>query len=748
MRAAWFAGIAVVLAALDDAALAQEQQPARLPPIDVIGTTPLRGTGTPLPEVPGNVQSFSGRDLGRQRPADLADFLDANANSVTVSSPSGNPFQSDVAFRGFTASPLLGTPQGLSVFVDGVRVNEMFGDIVNWDLIPVSAIAGIQLIPGSNPVFGLNTLGGALAVTTKSGIDSPGASVEASAGSFGRRTLTFAAGGASEGLDAFVTGNLLNDDGWRDYSSSRIRQLFAKLGWRNADSDASAGVMLADNHLFGTQALPVSMLGNPRQAYTWPDGSHNRLAFVNLGANTRPSGASVLSGTLYYRGVTSSGVNSNVNADLDEPDSPPAFNVDSTIDARGYGAALQVALQPESMPGNQLTLGIAADLGDANFQQSSQPAAITAQRETVGYAPFVRITDADATTRQYGIYALDTLRVSDTIVATVSMRYNYASIAISDRTGQTPALNGTSTYRRLNPAAGATWNVGDGSTLYANWSQGMRVPTPVELTCADPNAPCSLPNIFVSDPPLLPVIGTTVEIGARGRWSAQGGARGGWSAAAFRTDLRNDIQFVAAGAGAANAGYFQNVGDTRREGFELGVSGSWNSLGFTARYSYTRATFETAFVENSPNNSTASPDGTITVSPGDRIPGIPTQLLKLGATWSPLPSLDIGAKLIAASSQYPRGDENNQDKNGPVPGYALVNLDLRYRFSPGWELFASINNLFDTRYQNFGILGVNFFRGPNNTYAPALAQPEQFRAPGAPIGAWVGVRYAFSDGLR
>src|SRR5262249_15341544 len=153
----------------------------------------------------------------------------------------------------------------------------MFGDIVNWDLIPVSAIAGIQVIPGSNPVFGLNTLGGALVVTTKNGIEYPGASVEASAGSFGRRTLGFAAGGAQEAFDGFVTGNLLDEDGWRDYSPTRIRQLFAKLGWRGGDSDASLGVMLADNSLYGTQVLPVSMLDNPRQAYTWPDGTHNRL---------------------------------------------------------------------------------------------------------------------------------------------------------------------------------------------------------------------------------------------------------------------------------------------------------------------------------------------------------------------------------------------------------------------------------------------------------------------------------------
>jgi outer membrane receptor protein involved in Fe transport len=276
----------------------------------------------------------------------------------------------------------------------------------------------------------------------------------------------------------------------------------------------------------------------------------------------------------------------------------------------------------------------------------------------------------------------------------------------------------------------------------------MRVPTPVELTCANPNAPCTLPNIFVADPPLLPVIGTTFELGARGAWSMEGGAQGRWSAAAYRTDLRNDIEFVAASSSAANSGYFQNIGRTRREGLELGASASRGSLTFAASYSYTRATFKTGFVENSPNNSTAGTDGTIAVNSGDRIPGIPAQLLKLRATWSPLPPLEIGATLIAASNQYARGDENNLDNGGPVPGYAVLNLDFRYRLCPGWELFANMTNAFDTRFQNFGILGINFFRGPGNSYAPALAQPEQFRAPGAPFGAWIGIRYAFSDALR
>ncbi len=164
--------------------------------MQVVGTTPLPGLGTPLADVPANVQSFNRSDFDRQRPLELTDFLGANANSVAVSAAQGNPYQQDISFRGFIASPLLGAPQGLSVFQDGVRLNEALGDVVNWDLLPQSAISSIQLVPGSNPVFGLNTLGGALAIYTRSGAQYPGAAAELTAGSFGRSGVELEYGGA------------------------------------------------------------------------------------------------------------------------------------------------------------------------------------------------------------------------------------------------------------------------------------------------------------------------------------------------------------------------------------------------------------------------------------------------------------------------------------------------------------------------------------------------------------------------
>ena len=99
----------------------------------------------------------------------------------------------------------------------------------------------------------------------------------------------------------------------------------------------------------------------------------------------------------------------------------------------------------------------------------------------------------------------------------------------------------------------------------------------------------------------------------------------------------------------------------------------------------------------------------------------------------------------AFSRQFARGDENNRDANGQVPGYAVLNLDASYRLARNWELFAKVANLFDQRYQTVGVLGRNFFNGPGNAFDAALAAPEQFRPPGAPRAAWVGIRHLIDD---
>jgi outer membrane receptor protein involved in Fe transport len=279
-------------------------------------------------------------------------------------------------------------------------------------------------------------------------------------------------------------------------------------------------------------------------------------------------------------------------------------------------------------------------------------------------------------------------------------------------------------------------------TAYASYNEGARAPTAVELTCADPDAPCKLPNDFLADPPLDKVVSKTAEIGARGL----AGTIWHWSAAAYRTRLENDIEFISAGAGATNAGFFANVGTTRRQGVELALEARTEPVSWAVRYTFLDATFRSPFLESSPANSSADDEGVIAVEPGKRIPANPRHILKVRADWAVAPKLFVGANVVTSAGSFARGDENNQDVNGPLPGYTLVNLDGRYLVSSNFEVYARVNNVLDRRYYNFGVVGENFFTGPGRTFGPAAGvdpQPEQFRGPGAPRGAWLGVRYSF-----
>jgi len=247
----WLAAWCSALSALAQQADPNQNPAAQLetPTVEVIGTTPVPGIGTPINEVPANVQVITGSEMRNQESISVPDYLERNVGSISINEAQGNPFQPDVNFRGFTASPLLGVPQGLSVFQDGVRVNDPFGDVVNWDLIPQGAISTMTLVPGSNPVFGLNTLGGSLAINTKSGRQYPGGQVTLFGGSSDTYSGNFEYGGVKDNFDYYVYGNYFDSQGWRDYSPSTVQQIFGKVGYQTADLDVDLSYTFGDNTL-------------------------------------------------------------------------------------------------------------------------------------------------------------------------------------------------------------------------------------------------------------------------------------------------------------------------------------------------------------------------------------------------------------------------------------------------------------------------------------------------------------------
>jgi outer membrane receptor protein involved in Fe transport len=495
----------------------------------------------------------------------------------------------------------------------------------------------------------------------------------------------------------------------------------------------------ANNRLEGTQTLPRSFLDDIRQAYTFPDRTTNRLAFLTVKASRFLSPEALVGGTAYARRLRTKNLASNVNGSFaEDADEPEATNDESAIDQKSYGAGVQLTLDGRLHGrANRFVAGASADFGDARFTRRTQPAAFDTSRGAVASGDFALVTDARSREAHYGVFLHETLTLSDAWIVTASTRWSLARIRIEDSSGNDPGLAGSHRFTRASPALAVTFKPAHGLTTYASYTQSMRAPTPIELTCADPEAPCKLPNNFLSDPALKLVAARTMEIGARGAWSEDGT----WSAALYRTDLDDDIQFVASGSGATNAGFFRNVGSTRRQGVELLLTQAVGALALEARASLIAATFRSRFSESSPNNSSADMAGTIEVEAGRRIPGIPARSLKLRARYAPGEKWSIAASYAAYGAVFARGDENNRDAAGRIGGFGVADIDARWRLARGTEIYAAVGDVLDRRYANFGVLGRNVFANPGRTFDAAHPVSETFVAPGAPRGMWIGLRH-------
>ena len=740
--------------------------------IEVISTTPLPGIGTSINQVPSNVQSVGAKDLAKQHTLEMSDYINNNLGGVTVTEGQSNPYMADVNFRGFTASPLAGAPQGLSVFQDGVRINEPFGDTVNWGLIPQSAISSINLMPGSNPVFGLNTLGGALSVNTKSGASYPGLFAEVMAGSWARRGFNAGYGGttnlsAGSNIDYFVTANFNKENGWRDYSQSEVNQLFVKVGWQDEKSDLDLSLTLAHNNLNGVQTLPKSWLNKPEIGYTFPDSIGNHMQMLTLKGSHFFNDDHLVGANFYVRNSRINNFASNTNDCFSSAETAAGeacdqaliepvdianqgSNEQSSTAQLGYGFAAQYSYLGDVMTHkNQFTGGFSADLGRTKYKSAEQTSNFSQNRGAVASSDFETQTDIKANNKYLGLYATDIFSVSDQFHVTLSGRYNYVQVRIKDNqqanpdtkkfvSGDTDSIKHT--FNRFNPAIGFNYNPNQSLGFYGGYNEGMRAPTPIELSCADPATPCRLPTDFLADPVLDPVISKTFEAGVRGKLSKDFS----WNAGVFHTKLKDDIQFISSGNGF-NQGFFDNVGDTQRQGLELGFGAQFDKLSLTANYQYLRATFKDSVTFHNENNSSADADGNYTVKSGDYLPNIPKHSLKLRAAYAFTPSLTVGLNMIASGSIFARGDENNQDENGKVAGYTVFNADANWQFHQNWSGFLKVTNITDKDYASLGILGTNAFNTANKSFNvdPTTWQAEQFQSPGSPRAAWLGVRYEF-----
>jgi len=740
--------------------------------IDVVSSTPLPSIGISLSKIPANIQIVKDSDFKKQQSITVADYMNNNLQGVSVVESQNNPFQPDVWFRGFTASPLLGTPQGLSVYMDGVRVNESFGDVVNWDLIPMNALAGMQLVPGTNPVYGLNTLGGALSLQTKSGRTHQGAGAEISGGSWGRKAASAEIGGISKdgSVDYFVSFNSFSEDGWRDHSPTDIRQAFAKLGWQNETSKIDVSFTGADNDMIGNGLTPKEMMDRlgRKAIYTKPDQTKNNLSFLNLNGSHWFNDKVMFSGNTYYRHKISKTKNGDTSESFDESEYADdstcrSSEVDvclanintSKTKQNSFGLNGQLVFN-QDLAGkkNQLTLGASFDKSRVDFESDKEYGQFDADRGVIGYG-FHKIsrTGIDSykirlhgNTKTSSLFATDTLSLNDFWHLTMSGRYNYVDVANTDTyrlTGTSGSLSGNHTFNRFNPAVGLNFTPTTNLTFYGSYNEGNRAPTSMELGCADPLLTCKLPNAMAGDPPLKQVVVKTFEAGARGKVADNLG----WSLAAYQSENYDDIHFIA--SNTQGRGYFKNVGETRRLGLDTGLNGVQGSFKWNLSYSYIKATYESDLNIISAANSEADTDGNINVKKGNRLADVPKHQLKARLEYSVNPDWTVGSNVVAFSDRYMRGNENNAHVdsgngtgNGKASGYAVVNLDTRYNIGSGWSIFGKAINIFDREYNTTGMLGDSMFNSSGVWSGPDEHKTSYF-APGAPRAGWLGIRYDF-----
>jgi iron complex outermembrane receptor protein len=747
--------------------------------INVFGQTPLSSNISTDANVIGSAQIITTEDISRAQAMSLADHMRNQLVSVNISDVQNNPFQPDVQYRGFTASPLLGLPQGISVYLNGVRFNEPFGDTVNWDLIPLAALNSVALYSGSNPAFGQNTLGGALSLKTKNGFSYTDNEVDVLFGSFGQQQYSVQSGGNNGNWGYYFIANSYKEDGWRDFSQSELKQALASLSYKDDRNFVELTLAANDNEMTGNGAAPEELIAiEGREAvYTHPDRTNNDYKLISISSDSTINENLSVQANAYYRQNKINSLNGD-DSDYEECDfggetlceedeeddslTPVDFvgfakgtpfsditdtidpdDVDGTLndgatDNTSYGFTTQlIHLKSFDNFEQELVFGLGMDKADINFNSNTQFGILNNDSadddrsvSPTGIFDSESQVRLDVTTEQQYIFTSYSMAFEHGLTLNIAGRYNNSHIVMNDLIDDGEgSLDGNHKFNSFNPAVGLNYQINNEFTAKLSYSQSSRVPSPAELSCADEDDPCKLPNGFVADPPLDQVVAKTVEASLQYNTDSVAAI-----ATVFSTETVDDIIFQQAGS-TSSEGYFVNIDKVQRQGVELAYSVAFEDIYIGTSYNYLKATFESPFVSFSPVNPLGA---NRQVTPGDVIPGQPQHQIKLHADWTINQQISVGTELIYASDAYYRGDEANENKK--IPSYSFVNAYFSYQINSQLNLSAKVNNLFDREYETFGTYGEA--DEVLEDFYPDVEEP-YFVGPSRPRSLSVSVNYKF-----
>jgi outer membrane receptor protein involved in Fe transport len=670
-----------------------------LPTIEVVGSIlteagPGIGSG-----VPARTSTITNQQLEAWEPRVLSDLLGSQPG-FSLYDDLGSPFKTTVHTRGFFASPVVGLPQGVSVFLDGVPVNEADAAQVNFDLLPLEHVRRVELLSGTASLLGPNSLGGSINLLTNHGGGPTQGEIEVTGGSYESYSAEGSVGGSSRGWNYYGGGGYTTEDGWRQVTGAEGYNGFANIGRSGPRSGFNLQLLGAKSRVETAGSLPLSIFT------VNPDSNLSAFDFEDLEqwhfalSGYSQVGAGRGSARVYYRRNDAERFNVN---QINDPD-VRAFSENRTLGASAdWSYAAPVG-------GGTLSFRVGAG-------GSTNDVAIQLFAE--------RIDPGQTTNVQSDIWDLNGYTTADYTVGRMTLsgglRYDYVKVPFKNLLN--PAADTTSSYSRLSPKGGVSVSVGKGASVYASAGGSFRAPAVIELACADPLDPCPLPFALGDDPPLDPVTATTVEAGVRFL-----GSRVGFDASLYRTWVRNDIflfpyDSVAGGPpGSTIDGFFANLGDTRREGFELGGRYFFpQGHSIYANYAYTRATFQVDGAEIFSIREEAG--GQNEVAKGDRFPLVPDHQISVGGLFELPAGLSFGAEGRYVGQQYLRGDEANVEE--PLDGYFVANARVGWEFGP-WEVAGLVTNVFDSEKPSFGTFNINQSNDQLERFL-SPPQPRQFK---------------------
>jgi iron complex outermembrane recepter protein len=746
-------------------------QPIELPTIEVVATTPV-GTGIDTTKVPSEAQSISGTEIQQMYQNELSAALNLRMPGVSVTDEIGSPLVNSVDYRGETASPVPGTPQGLAVYQNGVRINESYGDVVNWDVLPTLAIDNTQIVSG-NPIFGLNALAGAVVITMKNGFTWQGTEFDTRFGSDFRRQASLQYGYTTGNWAAYFAAQAIADNGFRYFGQTSVWRGYGDLGYRAEGNEAHLSVTLAEDMLGVAGTTPLALAEqNPWAVFTTPQSTHNSIGMIELTDKSNITSNLQFNANVYFRDYNQSHVDGNISqfyhcamavfctdgAPTNIPDpttgvpngTPAGEDDDNWTSTRSTGATLQLTDTDKILGhNNNFTAGVSDDHGWTHFAGTSYMGTLPPDFVVQSYGIAINEPEDDISpvnelsqNNYLGVYVLDAFDVTDQLTVTAGARYNNAQINLKDQTGEHPFLNSNNNYQRINPVAGATFKISPNVSIYGSYSEANRTPTPLELGCSSPSTPCQIDNFLVADPPLQQVVARTVEAGLKGNADIAAGHLD-WTASFYKTENQHDIMVEY--SQRYGIGYYANGGDTLRQGFDLAATYKIDKLSVYASYSYIQAIFLTPVGLSSPNNPYSNANGVEQVVPGDNIPGIPRNKFKIGFDYTVLPNWTVGADFVYNSSRYYYGDEIN--KLGPLPGFYLLNLHTSYQINKTVQIYGLIENVTDNRYYTYGTLYPtgSTLNAVTGAPVPGLFYSTNPRSAtiAAPLCAYAGVKITF-----